>query len=113
MTKYNSSYEGCLPFSDYTVQIALGADAGLSYTIPGDSSMSYRAEFSYAYNANVWVGYNTMATLPPSTAITTSSNKSIELRPSIRYVRGGDVLSFISDSVVSDCGLSLLSIPSG
>ena len=112
MTRYNSNFEGTLPFSDQTGRIALAANTALPYTIPGTSADQYRMEFSWPYNANVYVGYNTTAVVPVAGAITTSSNISIELRPKVRYVRGGDVLSFVSSSLVTDGSFSLLQLPS-
>lgn len=112
MTQYNTSFEGTLPFSDQTVQIALAANTELTYTIPGDATMKYRCEFSWLYNSAVWVGYNTSATVPPPGAVTTTSNVSLELRPNIKFVKGGDVLHFISSSLVTDAGLMLLALPS-
>ncbi len=115
MTRYNSNFERTFPFSDFTVQLALAANTALTYTVPGDSSNQYRCEFSFAYNANIWVGYNTTAVVPAPGAVTTVTNQSLELNPGkfgeARYVRGGDVLSFISDSLVSNAGLSLLKLP--
>lgn len=109
---FNTNFLGTLPFSDLTVQIALAATTELTYTVPGTTADLYRCEFSWAYNASVWVGYNTTASVPPAGAITTSSNESLEFRPGIRYVRGGDVLHFISDSIVTNGGFSLLKLPS-
>jgi hypothetical protein len=111
MTLFNEAYGNSKPFSDKTAQFGLNASAAVTYTVPGTSHNHYRCEFSYPYNANVWVGYNVTATIP--SLGTVASNSSIELRPDVRYVKGGDVLSFISDSSVTDCGLSLLSIPNG
>lgn len=111
MTNFNTNFLKTIPFSDSTVQIALAANTALTYTIPGDKSNQYRCEFSWPYNANVWVGYNSVATLPVAGSVTTSSNRSIELRPILRYVRGGDVLSFISSAIVTDSGFSLLEVP--
>lgn len=112
MTRFNTNFLDTLPFSDQTVQVALAANTALPYTIPGDSNAQYRCEFSYAYDANVWVGYNTTAVVPVAGAVTTSSNSSIVLRPKIKYVRGGDVLSFISGSLASNMGFELLLLPS-
>lgn len=116
MTTYNKNFLETLPFSDMTIQIALAANTALSYTVPGNSSMVYRAEFSWPYNANIWVGYNQTAIVPVAGSIVHTSNASIELNPGkfggARYVRGGDVLSFISSAIVSDAGLSLLQLPS-
>ncbi len=112
MTRFNTNYLETLPFSDRTVQVGLAANTELTYTVPGDKSVQYRCEFSYAYDANVWVGYNTAAVVPVAGAVTTSSNTSIVLRPDIKYVRGEDVLSFISGSLVSNMGFELLLLPS-
>ncbi len=111
MTQYNSSFGGTLPFSDTTYQIALAASTALPITIPGTSANQYRAEFSWPYNANVYVGYNTTAAIPPAGTVAHTDNESIVLRPTVKYVRGGDVLSFISDSIVSNASMELLSLP--
>lgn len=116
MTMYNKNFLSTLPFSDLCVQIALAANTALTYTVPGNSSMVYRAEFSFSNDANVWVGYNTTAVVPIAGSVTHTSNSSLELNPGkfgqARYVRGGDVLSFISGSIVSNAGISLLQLPS-
>lgn len=112
MTIFNTNFLGTLPFSDQTYQVALAANTELTVTIPGTNANLYRCEFSYSYDADVWVGFNTTAVVPPAGAITTVTNESLELRPSVRYVRGGDVLSFISSSIVGDAGFSLLALPS-
>jgi len=109
---FNSNYLGATPFSDQTVQVALAANTALPYTIPGTSADQYRCEFSYTYDANIWVGFNTTAVVAPAGAVTTSSNVSITLNPKVKYVRGGDVLSFISGSIVSNMGIELLQLPS-
>ena len=109
MTTFNSSFDETRPFSDMAVQINLSANVAQSYTILGTSADTYRCEFSFAYNANVWVGFNVTATSPSGGVPTVSNN--IELRPSARYVRGGDVLSFISNANASDVGFSLLKLP--
>jgi hypothetical protein len=108
-TPYNNSFNGTEPFSDTTAQFALSALTALTYTVPGASDVSYKCEFSWLYNSAVWVGYNVTATLP--TANTMTTNHSIEFRPDFRYVRGGDVLSFIATDTQSDCGIKLLRVP--
>ena len=109
MTHYVSNFDKTEPFSDTTAQLALAASTALTYTVPGDSSKAYVCEFSWAYNSSIWVGYNVTATIPGAGTI--ASNANIELRPDRRFVRGGDVLSFISDSLVTNAGLRLLEIP--
>lgn len=110
MTKYNMSNGASIPFSDLTVQISLDANTVLTYTVPGENSISYRALFAWNENDNVWVGYRVTATVP-SAGIITQQN-GIERNPNIRFVRGGDVLSFISRAIVTDAGFSLLQLAS-
>lgn len=109
MTQYNTSSERTFPFSNMAVQLALAANTELTYTIPGDNSATYRCEFSYAYNANVWVGFNATSTTPVAGTVAESPN--VELNPEVRFVRGADVLHFKSNATVTDAGFSLLRLP--
>jgi hypothetical protein len=108
MTKYVTLFNGATPFSDTAYQMNLAATTALSVTIPGNSSQKYRATFSFASAASVWVGYNVTATLPSSGAANACHN--VELRPQVKFVNGGDVLSFISTAVVTDAGFILHAI---
>lgn len=110
MTYYNSGYEQCFPFSDEAPQYALAASTALTYTVPGTANERFRVSFSYPYNANVYVAINATATLPAIATMNSSSRS--EFRPTVRYVKGGDTLSFISTSTVTDGGFSLLRLPS-
>lgn len=109
MTQYSSSFEKTFPFSDTAYQLALAANTELTQTLPGNNTVRYRIEFSWPYNANVWVGYNVTAVTPSAGTIASSPN--VELRPDVRYARGGDVLHFKSDALVTDAGFSLLQLP--
>ncbi|HWY35727.1 MAG TPA: hypothetical protein VNX68_13865 [Nitrosopumilaceae archaeon] len=110
MTAYNSSFEGATPFSDTGSKFNLAANTGLSFTVPGDISVRYRAKFSYTANANVWVSYNGTAVSP--IAGTQSATYNQEFRPDIKFVKGGDVLNLISsDATGAQVGVSLLQIP--
>lgn len=111
MTNYNCSFERTFPFSNITGQLALAANSALPYTVPGDNSITYRLKFAFAYNANVWVGYNVTATVPTAATVTSNSNIELARTDEAKYVRGGDILSFISNSIVSDFGFSLLRLP--
>jgi hypothetical protein len=107
MTGYNSSFEGCTPFTDTNSNFNLAANIGLSYTVPGPSSLRYRAKFSYASNSNVWVSNNGTAATP--VAGTQNSTSIQEFKPDIKYVKGGDVLSLISSDVAgAQVGVALL-----
>jgi hypothetical protein len=111
MTLFNSSFNGAQPFSDLAPQFSLAANVELTFTVPGSSAVRYRIEFACPYNANIWIGYNVTATSP--TPATMSSGTRVELMRSgmARFVKGGDVLHFTSNSIVTDAGMSLLQLP--
>jgi len=109
MTTYNSQYEDTSPFSDTTGTIALNSGVVGTYTVPGANTTRYRIDFKYPYNANVYVGLNTTPVTPSPGTV--NSTNSVEFRPERKYVKGGDVLSFISSSTVTDGGFSLLQLP--
>ncbi len=111
-TPYQNSFNNTLPFSDTSPTVALAASTELTYTVPGDPSLRYRINFSWAYNSNVWVSVNSTAAVPTPGTINSSSRQ--EYRPgadgSARYARGGDVLHFISDAIITG-GFSLYMLP--
>jgi hypothetical protein len=109
MTAYSTNFDYTEPFSDTGFQLGLLATTVASYTIPGTPDKLYRAEFTYPYNANVWVGYNVTPTVP--TEGTVSAVRNIVLNPKLKYVRGGDVLNFISGGAVTDMGIELFTLP--
>lgn len=109
VTSYQKNFSNVLPFSNSGVQMLLEASTALPWTVPGDQVQRYRAYFRASSTAEVWVGYNVTATVPTTNTATSVSN--IEFIPlnECRYVKGGDVLSFISLSTPS-VGVSLLQI---
>jgi hypothetical protein len=111
-TNYSYAYNNTVPFSDVSPTIALAASTELTYTVPGNTSSRYRVNFSWAYNANVWVCVNGTAAVPTPGTIDTASR--CEYRPgsdgSGRYVKGGDVIHFISDAITAG-GFSLFLLP--
>ena len=109
MTKYSNNYHNTSPFSDITPRAALATGIVQTYTVPGDNSKKYIALFSYTENSNVFIGYNKTPTTPAPGTIATDGNQ--EFRPIKRYVKGGDVLSFLTPDASAYVGVSLLSIP--
>lgn len=110
MTMFASGFLNALPFSDLGSKFNLAANVALSFTVPGTNAITYRAEFSYNQNSNVWISLNGTATSP--IAGTQSSSYMEEFRPSVRFVRGGDVLSLVSgDAAGAQVGISLLQLP--
>jgi hypothetical protein len=109
VTNYQKNFTESFPFSNAGVQILLAASTAISYTVPGISTQKYRAKFSAASNAEVWVGYNVTATVPTTNTATPISNVEFIPLYEARYVNGGDVLSFISLATPS-VGVSLLQV---
>jgi len=111
MTQYHSNFNGeTVPFSDMTAQISLATNVAQTYTVPGNATQKYRAEFSYLTTANVFIGFNVTATVPASG--TTDTTNNIEFRPHYRFVFGGNTLSLVTpDALGNYVGVSLLAIP--
>ena len=109
-TLWNSNFENkTIPFSDTTVRLALATNTVQTFTVPGTNKDKFQAVFSYICTANVFIGYNFTPTVPP--AGLQESTGIEEFRPDCRYVKGGDVLSFITPDASAYVGVSLLSIP--
>lgn len=108
-TNYNSQYNDCMPFSDIAPSVALAANTPLSYTVPGNAQNRYRAEFHYNYTSNIYIANNSTAAVPGAGTISTSSVSTY--RPDVRYVKGGDVLSFVTPDTTATFGFDLLLLP--
>ena len=55
MTLFNSQYDVTQPFTDQCAQFGLLSNTQLSFTVPGDSSITYMAYFTFGASSNVWV----------------------------------------------------------
>lgn len=108
-TNYNESYSDTNPFSDIAPSVALAANTPLSYTVPGDNTKRYRADFNYNATANIYVANNSTAAVPGAGTISASSVSTY--RPHRRYVIGGDVLSFVTPDTTATFGFDLLLLP--
>lgn len=111
MTTYHDNFDRTKPFSDNAAQITLVTTTEQTYTVPGTSIQKYRALFSFAQNANVYVGLNVASASPPAGTNTTTAN--LEFRPSEpKFVKGGDVIHVSTpDAAGASVGISLLAIP--
>lgn len=107
MTKYARNFVDTLPFSNTAAKMKLAANTALSYTVPGDDKSIYRVKFRCSATAEVWVALNATAVGPSAGVIASSPNQEFIPLDECRYVKGGDVLSFIS-SGTPDVGISLL-----
>lgn len=106
-TKYNTNFTGCFPFSDTGMKTILAASTALSYTVPGTANQLYRATLSTSSTADVFVKLNGTAAIPVSNTATATYNEERIGVECIKYVKGGDTLSFISTGT-PQVGVSLL-----
>ena len=109
---YSTNYNLTIPFSDVCAQVSLTAGVEQTYTVPGDSTKSYSARFTYAANSNVFVRANGTVATPGANTVGTTAKT--EFRPgcdgSQRYVKGGDVLHFITPDATAYVGVRLMSL---
>src|ERR1044071_3193458 len=96
VTNYQRNFKDTMPFSNTCMSAVLSASTALPWTVPGDSSQIFRAAFRSSFTAEVWVGYNVTATIPTSNTATATPNQEFIPLLEPKYVKGGDVLSFIS-----------------
>ena len=114
MTRDINGYNGFgLAFSldKYSATIATSTDTTL--TVPsagplgsGTSSTStnkYIAIFSYEPGSSVWVAVNATAAVPAGASFAATTS---ELLPTARYVKGGDVLHFITGDTSATVGVT-------
>lgn len=105
---YNSNYDGTIPFSDTARQVACGANVEETFTVPGNSLAQYQANFSYNSISNVFIRLNDTPTVPAGGTVGTETYN--EFRPAKRYVRGGDVIHFITPDASAYIGVSLMQL---
>ncbi len=105
---YTSSYDKTIGFTGLAPNLALVANTELTYTVPGESKQKYVATFGWKSDQMVYVAVNATATTP--TAGTIDVNSVSEPKPDQRFVKGGDVLHFITPDATAQCGFSLRTI---
>jgi hypothetical protein len=109
---YNTNYDLTMPFSDICAQVALGVGVAQSFTVPGNSNTNYSVRFTYVEDSNVFVCLNTTPTVPGAASVGTQQYN--EFRPgcdgSQRYVKGGDVIYFITPDATAYVGIRLMSV---
>jgi hypothetical protein len=110
--QYYRNHGETTAISDVSPYMTLVANAVLTYTVPGSSTTQYQVLLSYASNSNVFVGLNATPTVPAAGTII-AAGRFIEFKPCERYVKGGDVLSFITPDATAYVGLSLRTVQLG
>lgn len=103
--QYNSNYNETMPFSDTCAQVNCGANVEQTYTVQGNPTDQFQAYFEYTQNSNVFVCKNATPTIPSSGSV--GQQQYNEFRPAKRYVRGGDVIHFITPDASAYIGVSL------
>lgn len=110
---YNTNYDLTMPFVDDSAQLFLAATTDETYTVPGTPDNVYSVRFAYTENSNVFVGLNDTAVIPDG-GTPVGTQVYAEFRPgcdgSQRYVRGGDVLHFITPDATAYVGIRLMKI---
>lgn len=112
--KYSSNYEQTIPLSDVCAQIHLTANVGQQFVVPGVDTIKYSVLFSYISTSNVFVCNNAAPVIPA--ANTVGVQQYNEFRPgedsvTKRYVKGGDVLHFITPDATAYVGIRLMQLP--
>lgn len=103
--QYNSNYDETIPFSDVCWQINCVSQVVQEITIPGESTTRYQASFSYTYDSNVFVRLNGVPESPGAGDI--GDQQYNEFRPKKRYVKGGDIIRFVTPDDSAYIGLSI------
>lgn len=102
---YNSNYDGTIPFSDTAWQVNCGSNVEQTVTVPGGPTAQYQALFEYIQDANVFIRLNGVPTIPSIGSV--GSQQYNEFRPCKRYVKGGDVIHFITPDTSAYIGVTL------
>lgn len=103
--QYNANYIETMPFSDTATQVACLANVEETWTVPGGPTQQYQAYFEYNQSSNVFICKNATPVIPAGGTVGTQPYN--EFRPKKRYVRGGDVLHFITPDASAYIGVSL------
>lgn len=104
-TQFNSNYDETIPFSDTDAQVGLNINVEQTYTVPGVSTQFFQALFSYISSSNVFVCLNATPVIPALGTVGTQPYN--EFRPDKRYVKGGDVIHFITADTSAYVGVSI------
>lgn len=103
--QYNANYLETMPFSDTVAQVRAAANVEQTFTVPGNETAQYQAYFEYISTSNVFVCLNNTPVIPPLGTV--GVVPYMEFRPVKRYVKGGDVLHFITSDASAFVGVSL------
>jgi hypothetical protein len=107
--QYHNNYIDTTNFSDTSYRMTLTTGVEVTVTVPGDAEDNLQAIFGYAATSQIMVGYNSSPTIPANdTAVSTGR---VEVNPIKRFVKGGDVLHFMTPDTSALVGVSLRALP--
>jgi hypothetical protein len=97
-----------IPFAVDNQFTILSSGVAQNFTVPSNFE-NWDLVFSFEPGAKVWVANNTTAAIPTGAFAATAS----QLNPAVRQVKAGDVISFITDNVTAEVGVSLYALQHG
>jgi hypothetical protein len=108
---FSSNFDETIPFSDTCWQFKLTTGVEQHITVPGTSLQRYQAIFGFNKTSNLFIGNNTTAAIPASNTNTMLQYVEFDPDNPNRYVKGGDVLSFITPDTATYLSVCLRSVP--
>lgn len=109
--QFNSNFDETTPFSDVSYPIHLTANNVQTITIPGTDTTQYSALFAISVTSNVYVRLNAVPIVPPANSAALQPYAQRVIDGQKHFVRGGDVLQFITPDAVAYCSVSLMQLP--
>lgn len=109
VAQYHNNYIDTTNFSDTTSRMTLTTGVAQTVTVPGDSSNKLQAIFGYASDSEIMVGYNEAPTVPANDTVIDTGR--VEVNPIKRFVKGGDVLHFMTPDATALVGVSFRALP--
>ena len=106
---YYNNFVDTTNFSDTSFRFTLTAGFEQSITVPGSSTDNLQALFGIAETDHIFVGYNFGASIPADN--THESVGQTEMNPEKRFVKGGDVLYFLSPDTKAWLTVSFRKLP--
>jgi len=92
-------------FADDGQRTTLVAGVEQHFTVPSTYKV-WVAIFLFESGSRVWVGKNITVTVPPNSFTASTA----DIIPAARVVRGGDVLSFITNDTTAEIKVSLYAV---
>lgn len=109
--QFNSNFDETTPFSDVSYPIHLTANNVRTITIPGTDTTQYSATFSVNMTSNVFSRLNAVPTVPAANTSALQPYQEMVIDGQKHFVRGGDVLQFITPDANAYGSVSLMQLP--